>query len=88
MSQDEFNRLIAEAGERVKVGGEYAHYKDPERMRYRVVTLAVDEATERACVVYQPLYNDGPPWIRTVDNFLETVETADGPKPRFRLTEN
>ena len=81
----DFAALIAEAGEKVKVGGEYGHYKDPVNKRYRVESLAIDEATERVCVIYRPLYNEGLLWTRTVENFLDTVDTADGPKPRFDL---
>ncbi len=82
MTPADFARLIAEARERVVVNGEYVHYKGPEK-RYRVESLAIDEATERVCVVYRPLYGEELLWIRTVENFLETVETPDGPKPRF-----
>ncbi len=85
MTSADFQHLISEAGERVSIGGEYGHYKNPTEKRYRVESLAIDEATERVCVVYRPLYGEGLLWIRTVENFLETVETSDGPKPRFVL---
>jgi hypothetical protein len=82
MTPADFARLISEAGERVTVGAEYTHYKSPEK-RYRVENLAIDEESEGVRVVYRPLYGEELLWIRTLDNFLDTVETPDGPKPRF-----
>ena len=79
----DFAVVLAEAGERVTIGGRYGHYKNPEAKQYEVVTLAIDEASEQPAVVYKALYGDGNTWIRSVDNFLETVDTPDGPKPRF-----
>lgn len=83
MTPADFAQLIAAAGEKVTVGAEYIHYKGPEK-RYRVEGLAIDEESEGVCVVYRPLYGEELLWIRTLDNFLDTVETPDGPKPRFK----
>lgn len=81
-TEPDFARLEREAAELVEVGATYEHYKNPEK-RYTVVLIAIDEATERPCVVYKALYGDGTIWIRSVENFLETVETPAGPKSRF-----
>lgn len=81
-TEPDFAQLERDASEQVEVGGTYGHYKNAEK-RYVVVTIAIDEATERPAVVYKALYGDGTTWIRSVENFLETVETPEGPKPRF-----
>lgn len=78
-------RQLAEAQEKVVVGGLYAHYKDPENKRYTVVALALDEATESPRVVYRALYGDGLTWIRTVEDLTATVQTPTGEQPRFAL---
>lgn len=63
--------------------GTYRHYKGGE---YQALTLACDEATHEWLVVYRALYTTGDTpniWVRTYYNFIETVETDNGPVPRF-----
>ena len=56
--------------------GRYRHYKGGE---YEAVMLAMDEATERWCVVYKALYEtkDNPKvWIRTVEDFTAILDNG------------
>ncbi|MEV7036810.1 DUF1653 domain-containing protein [Amycolatopsis sp. NPDC051061] len=61
--------------------GRYAHYKGGE---YEVLGVARHSETEEKLVVYRALYGSRGLWVRPEAMFAETVETADGPVPRFR----
>ena len=61
--------------------GEYEHHKGA---RYRVLDVARHSETEERLVVYRALHGEGGLWVRPLAMFVETVETADGPGPRFR----
>lgn len=57
----------------VRVGALYRHYKYPDRT-YKVLLLAVQEASEKICVVYQDTaHPDAPPFVRDLDSWQETV---------------
>lgn len=60
--------------------GRYRHYKGGE---YTVVGVARHSETEEFLVVYQPNYGEGGLWARPLSMFVETVETLEGPVPRF-----
>ncbi|MED5525980.1 DUF1653 domain-containing protein [Gallaecimonas pentaromativorans] len=60
--------------------GIYRHYKGN---LYQVYEVARHSETEEELVVYRPLYGEGALWVRPLGMFTETVDTADGPKPRF-----
>lgn len=45
--------------------------------------MARHSETEEELVVYRPLYGEGALWVRPLGMFTETVDTIDGPKPRF-----
>jgi hypothetical protein len=68
----------------VMVGGRYRHYKNLE---YRVVCVALLEATEEPCVVYEALYPNETSrfWIRPVKEFLSEVEVNGKKMKRFEL---
>jgi hypothetical protein len=61
--------------------GRYVHYKGGE---YEVLGVALHSETEEKLVVYRALYGSRGLWVRSEAMFAETVETADGPVPRFR----
>jgi hypothetical protein len=61
--------------------GRYAHYKGNE---YEVLGVASHSETEEKLVVYRALYGEMGLWVRPEAMFTETVETPDGPVPRFR----
>ncbi|WP_326944115.1 MULTISPECIES: DUF1653 domain-containing protein [unclassified Amycolatopsis] len=61
--------------------GRYVHYKGHE---YEVLGVASHSETEEQLVVYRALYGERGLWVRPEAMFTETVETPDGPVPRFR----
>lgn len=83
ISHDELNKRLAEAGELVVIGGVYRHYKYPER-EYFVEKLAIQEATEKVCVIYKDIAAiSAPSFVRDLDSWLETVEWEGKMVPRF-----
>jgi len=62
--------------------GRYRHYKGGE---YTVVGIAQHSETGEALVVYRPEYGERGLWVRPLSMFRESVETPDGPVPRFAL---
>lgn len=60
--------------------GRYRHFKGGE---YEVLGVARHSETDERVVVYRPLYGDGGLWVRPLAMFLETVEHAGRPVPRF-----
>lgn len=77
------NKKLAEAKNTVQVGCYYQHYKYPDR-KYKVILLAVQEATEKVCVIYQDVAHDNaPPFVRDLDSWLEIVEWQGAKIPRF-----
>lgn len=78
------HQLIADAKQRVTVGGTYVHFKDPSK-QYTVTNVGIIEATEEACVMYEAQYEElkGLTWVRPLSNFLEEVEWEGKKVPRF-----
>ena len=62
--------------------GRYRHYKGGE---YTVVGVAQHSETGESLVVYRPEYGERGLWVRPLSMFRESVETPDGPVPRFAL---
>jgi hypothetical protein len=75
-SHEELTALLAEAAKKVTVGARYEHYK---HQAYKVLALALREEDTEPCVVYEPEYAKGIPFIHTVANWTEQVE-VDGKK--------
>ncbi len=71
---------IDDAKKRVKIGGIYSHYKNPD-MLYEVIGFAVQESTDKLCVIYQAKYGKKLTFVRDLDSWLE--EPLKG-TPRFR----
>ena len=73
------------AKSKVKIGEKYAHYKSPDKA-YRVVNVALLEADEEPCVVYQAEFGDALLWVRPFHSFFSEVD-VDGKKiARFHKT--
>lgn len=62
--------------------GRYRHYKGGE---CTVMGVAQHSETGEALVVYRPEYGDRGLWVRPLSMFQESIETPDGPVPRFAL---
>ena len=72
---------LESAHAKVKVGSTYRHHKDPTKL-YRVTGIAVQEATDKICVIYRAEYNSKLVFVRDLDSWLEEPLTGT---PRFRL---
>lgn len=75
---------VTEPGHPSLEPGVYEHYKGH---RYEVLGLARHSETEEWLVVYRALYGEQGQWVRPYDMFVEAVDTAEGPRPRFRRLE-
>lgn len=73
---------LEEAQSKVKAGEKYVHYRSPEKP-YVVLSVALLEATEEPCVVYQST-NDGLIWVRPLHSFLEQVDVSGKRQARFQ----
>lgn len=74
---------IKQTKEHIKIGNTYAHYKDPTK-QYTVLHLAIQEATEKVCLVYQAQYGEKLIFVRDVDNWLEIIDHNGQKVPRFK----
>jgi len=84
-SHESLSKILIDASKNVLVGGIYRHYKYPDRV-YKVLMLAVQEATEKICVIYQDIaHPDAPPFVRDLDSWVEHVEWEGEQVPRFLL---
>lgn len=77
---------LKDAEHRVKVGGTYAHYKDPSK-HYQLSKLAVLEATDEIAVMYEALYAPGIIFVRPLSDWLAQVEHQGRTVPRFKLVQ-
>ncbi len=83
---EELFRRLADARQKVVVGGKYYHYKHKEQ-HYTLVDVVIIEATDEVGILYRAEYEalKGITFMRPIDNFLADVE-LDGKKlPRFTL---
>lgn len=85
-STEDLRQQVTTAQQAIQVGEIYSHYKDHSR-RYRIVAIAIDEASESISIVYQALYDPYLTWIRPLNNFQELVTWQDERVPRFQLEE-
>lgn len=83
-SSEQLQQLVTAAKQKITVGQIYSHYKDATK-RYRIIAIALDEASESVSIVYEGLYAPYLTWIRPIDNFLESVTWQDKLVVRFQL---
>ncbi len=81
-NQEQLLKELSEAGELVEIGGEYIHYKDNSKT-YRVIELAIEEATDEVCVVYKANYGEGLVSTRPLESWIQNVVVGDKKVPRF-----
>lgn len=74
---------LAEAANQVEVGALYAHYKHPEKL-YKVVGIAIEEATDLPCVIYEWQYGGGFTFVRPLTSWLDEIEKDGVRVPRFK----
>ena len=83
VKRDSVTEKLKQAQEKVRTGEKYAHYRSPEKP-YVVLSVALLEATEEPCVVYQALVGDQLIWVRPLHSFLEQVESSGKMVARFQ----
>jgi hypothetical protein len=80
VSEEELSRRLIEAAQAVSVGARYKHYKGK---LYKVISLAILEATNEICVIYQAQYGKNLTFIRPLTDWLEKVEWQGKTLNRF-----
>lgn len=80
--QETLLKELEQAHKLVKVGSEYKHYKNPDKL-YKVIEIAILEASDEACVIYQAQYGDKLSFVRPLSSWLDTVEWSGQKVPRF-----
>lgn len=83
-SQKLLKEDLERAAKLVRVGGIYSHYKNPLN-QYKVVSVAVQEATEKICVIYQALYGEKLLFVRDLDIWVENVVVHGKKMARFKF---
>ncbi len=83
-SHEELKSELSEAKEKVKVGRVYGHYKRPAET-YKVLHLAITEANDTLCVVYQAQYGEKLIFTRPLTSWLEHIEWNGQAVERFSL---
>lgn len=83
-NHQQFHQELAKAGELVKVGEVYAHFKNPKNS-YKVLELAILEATDEVCVIYQARYDEKLIFVRPLSSWLETSEWEGKKVARFQI---
>lgn len=73
---------LDEAAGKVAVGSLYYHYKNPQ-LTYKVLRLAVTEADDSICVIYEAQYGDKLVYVRPLESWLDKVTLDDGTVRRF-----
>ncbi|MDX2776005.1 DUF1653 domain-containing protein [Streptomyces caniscabiei] len=82
ISQAELSRRLELASQQITVGGTYSHFKQPQAM-YKVLHLAVNEADDVICVVYQAQYGDHLIFVRPLESWQQRIKRNDQTVDRF-----
>lgn len=63
------------------IPGVYRHYKG---RNYRMIGVGKHTETNEIMVIYIGLYEDGPIWVRPLDQFMADIEHEGKMQPRFK----
>lgn len=80
-------RKLHDATAQVLPSSTYAHYKNPTKT-YTVLQLAIIEATNEPCVIYQANYGKRLVFMRPISNWLAPAEWQGKTVQRFTLIQN
>jgi len=75
---------LEEAASVVPIGSLYYHYKNPQ-LYYKVINLAITEADDTICVIYEAQYDDNLVFVRPLKSWLDKVEWNGTTTDRFTL---
>lgn len=82
-SHEQLANELKVAAQQVEVGGQYCHYKHPDR-HYTVIGLSILEATDEVCVIYQPVDQELISFVRPLSSWLDVLEIDGQSVPRFQ----
>lgn len=82
--QDQLKKELELAQKLVKVGDNYRHFKNPDRL-YRIEFLGFLESSDEIHVGYRGMYGEKFLFIRPLNIFLEEVEWEGKIVKRFEL---
>jgi len=82
--QDILITELKAASSKVKIGGHYRHYKNPDKT-YKLLLIAFTESDDALCVIYEAQYGERLVFVRPVDSWLGKVEWEDKIVNRFTL---
>jgi hypothetical protein len=80
LSQEDLLQMLAEAAQKVCIGAVYEHYK---KQLYKVIGLAILEATDEVGVIYEAQYGNNLTFVRALNEWLEEVEWEGKRVTRF-----
>jgi hypothetical protein len=78
LTTKELAEEIEKGRKKISIGSKYTHYKNPSH-KYTVLDLAIQEATNKVCVIYKADYVTGITFIRDLDVWL-SKPTINGKK--------
>ena len=84
LPQSQLREGLEKAKQQITIGGRYAHYKDTSKT-YVVRDIAILEATEEPCVIYEAEYDEKITFVRPVREWLDEIGKDDAKMPRFKL---
>lgn len=82
--QKKLSEQIESAKQKVRVGGLYSHYKSDDKL-YSVLMVAILEANDELCVIYQAQYDEKLTFVRPLSSWLEPANRNGKRVPRFTL---
>lgn len=74
--------LVKQTESQIQIGARYTHYKDLLHT-YKVIAIAIQEADEGICVVYQAEYGDKLIFTRPLDSWLDVLDVDGKQVARF-----
>jgi hypothetical protein len=83
-SEEELQQLLISAASQVVEGGLYYHYKHPDKL-YKVLKLAITEADNLPCVIYEAQYGSRIVFVRPLTSWLEKAQVDGTSVDRFVL---
>lgn len=79
---NELKNIVTQANQKVQPGDRYYHYRNLNQL-YKVLAIAIDEESNKPCVVYQAQYGDNLIWVRALSVWCELVDHHGKNIPRF-----
>jgi len=74
-TEEQLATQVEVALQQVFLGGIYVHYKHPER-QYMVVSVGIDEPSEKPMVSYKALYGRQLLWHKLLSDWLKPTDTG------------